>query len=89
VGCSSQGGSAGAWGCVSDGEAGLLVVVVLRRRVVGTGCWWGQSHCQRQLWLAEGKAIQDLHGSSQIIRAGGSARARGTGSYEGPHMNQA
>jgi len=31
----------------------------------------------------------DLHGSSQIIRASELARARGTGSYEGPHMNQA
>ena len=60
----------------------------LRRRVVGTGCWWGQSHCQKP-WLAEWKVIQDLHGSSQIIRAGGSARARGKGSYSGPYMNQA
>jgi hypothetical protein len=43
VGCSSQGGSAGALCCVSGGEAGLLEVVVLLRRVVGTGCFlWSQ-----------------------------------------------
>jgi len=39
--------------------------------------------------LAVGKAMQDLHGYSQIIRASESARARGTGSYEGPHINRA
>ena len=33
--------------------------------------------------------MQDLHGSSQIIRAGGSARAKGKGSYADPYMNQA
>lgn len=60
----------------------------LRRRVVGTGCWWCQSHCQKP-WLAAGKAMQDLHGSSQIIRARESARARRKGAYEGPRMNQA
>jgi len=66
----------------------LLGVVVLRRRVVGTGCWWGQSYCQREQYAA-GRSMQDLHCSSQIIWASESARARGTGSYEGPHMNQA
>jgi hypothetical protein len=39
--------------------------------------------------IDSGKKLQDLHGSSQIIWASESARARGTGSYEGPHMNQA
>ena len=32
-----------AWGCVSSEAEGLLGVVVLRRRVVGTGCGlWSQ-----------------------------------------------
>ena len=74
--------------CASGGEKGLLGVVVLRRRVVDTGCWWGHSSCQKPR-LTEGKAMQDLHGSSQIIRAGGSARAKGKGSYADPYMNQA
>jgi len=39
--------------------------------------------------IVSGKAMQDLHGSSQIIWASGSARARGMGSYEDPHMNEA
>jgi hypothetical protein len=39
--------------------------------------------------LAAGKAMQDLHDSSQIIRASELARARGSVSYEGPNMNQA
>jgi hypothetical protein len=38
-------------GCGVVGEVGLLGFVVLRRRVMGTGCWWGQSHCQK-LFLA-------------------------------------
>jgi len=33
--------------------------------------------------------MQDLHGSSQIIRASESVKARDLGSYEGPHMHQA
>ena len=84
MGCSSQGGWLGSAG----GEVTLLGMVVLRRRVVGTGCWWGLNHCQKP-WLAEGKVMQDLHGSSQIIRAGRSARARGKGSYADPYANQA
>ena len=39
--------------------------------------------------VGSGEAMQDLHDSSQIIHANASGRARGTGSYEGPHMNQA
>ena len=87
MGCSSQGGSVGACDCSAGGEAGLLGVADLRRVVV-TGCWWGQSHCQRQRLSVEW-AMQDLHGSSQIIWASESVRGRGLGSYEGPHMNQA
>jgi hypothetical protein len=87
VGCSSQGESAG--GCSAGGEEVLLEVAdLLRRVVVGTGCWWGQSHCQKP-WFTARKAMQDLHGSSQIIWASESVRGRGLGSYEIPHMNQA
>ena len=35
------------------------------------------------------QAMHDLHGSSQIMRVSELARARGSGPYEGPHMNQA
>ena len=80
MGCSSQGGWLGACGCGVAGEVGLLEEAERRRRRVGTGCWWDLSHCQRQRWLTAGKAMQDLHGSSQIIRAGGSATPRGKGS---------
>jgi hypothetical protein len=88
VGCFSQGGSAGTRGGTAGWEEVLLEVTDLRRRVVGTGCCWGQSHCQRQRLTAR-KAMQDLHGSSQIIWASESVRGRGLGSYEDPHMNRA
>ena len=69
------------------GEVGLLEVTELRR-IVGTGCWWDQSHCQREQGAA-GRSMQDPHGSSQMILASLSARPMGKGSYAGPRKNQA
>jgi hypothetical protein len=39
--------------------------------------------------FGSGEAMQNLHGSSQIIRASESVRVRGIGSYADPHIDEA
>ena len=66
MGCSSQGGWAGGWGCVSKGEVERLEVTDLRR-VVGTGCClWSQLLPEA---VVDGeKEYAELLGYGQAIR---------------------
>ena len=83
MGCSTQGGWLGAWDCVSGVEKCLLGVVVLRRRVVGTGCFlWSQllpeTVVERGKGYAESAWLLLNHPGKRV------GQSEGQGSYAGP-----